>query len=312
MTGGALSASSAGRSGAALTEALGAARAYVNDGLRRIPGWFAKDDAVLFMAIDQALKRAGVRGALLEIGVYQGASAILLGYIRQPGERFVVCDIFDQAASSEESGIEQRRWYADLTRAGFEANYRRWHRDLPEIVAAPSSTLDQPQYEKVFRFVHVDGSHVYEDVREDVRLAGGLVADGGVVVFDDYCNSMLPGVACAVWEAVGGGSLLPFAATEAKLYCTFGGTPVIDVAAAAAALDGRLGVSSTEYVIRGHRVVRYQLESPRPTGARRFVTEWVPPRLVPLARRLGRWAKPKRTCPPPTTTVSPPCPMPPW
>jgi predicted O-methyltransferase YrrM len=49
-----------------------------------------------------------------------------------------------------------------------------------------------------FRLAFIDGSHEYDDVREDLRLARWLVPPGGAIVCDDYLG--YPGVARAVDE----------------------------------------------------------------------------------------------------------------
>jgi hypothetical protein len=46
-------------------------------------------------------------------------------------------------------------------------------------------------------------------------------AKRGVIALDDYRGFRTPGVAAAVWQAVGNGLLFPFAATYMKIYaCT--------------------------------------------------------------------------------------------
>jgi predicted O-methyltransferase YrrM len=70
-------------------------RQYIIKGRKSIPGWFERADAEMFSAIDLAQRTAGLVGDILEIGCYQGSSAILLGYLRRPNERMVVCDLFE-------------------------------------------------------------------------------------------------------------------------------------------------------------------------------------------------------------------------
>ena len=72
--------------------------------------------------------------------------------------------------------------------------------------------------------MHVDGSHRYDIVRQDIAAAVDLVTDGGVIVIDDYRT--LPhalGVAAATWEAVADGRLIPVIASEQKLYACVAG-----------------------------------------------------------------------------------------
>lgn len=68
---------------------------YVERGRVTVPGWFDRQDALLFVAVDESHATASLTGDLLEIGAYMGRSAILLGHLRRSGERLVICDIFD-------------------------------------------------------------------------------------------------------------------------------------------------------------------------------------------------------------------------
>ena len=54
---------------------------YIATGRETVPGWFDRTDAMMFDAVDAAQRRENVRGDLLEIGCFQGRSAILLGYL---------------------------------------------------------------------------------------------------------------------------------------------------------------------------------------------------------------------------------------
>jgi hypothetical protein len=87
------------------------------------------------------------------------------------------------------------------------------------VIERSSTELRDEGLGRSFRVVHVDGSHRFEVVRQDIDLALELVVDGGIVVVDDYRT--IPhalGVAAAVWEAVTAGKLIPVLATAQKLY----------------------------------------------------------------------------------------------
>lgn len=195
--------------------------------LDAIPGWFALLDAHLFIAFDRLQGKAGTRGDLLEIGVYRGRSAVLLGYLVGSGENLVACDIFDALPPDEPNRREAARWYGDLTRQLFEDTYRRYHSVPPTIVAAPSAELrhhlvGQPR----FRMIHVDASHTYDNVRTDLATARALLVDGGIVVLDDYRTLHSPGVAAAIWRDVAETGLLPICLTSTKMYATWSPVPV--------------------------------------------------------------------------------------
>jgi len=229
---------------------------YIVDGRTRVPGWFALTDAELFDTIDAAQRDAGITGDILEIGCYQGASAILLGYMRRGDERVVVCDIFDGATHGPEDEDERHRFYQDLSRASFESNYLRFHDQLPDVVAGPSAALADLGLGRKFRFIHVDGSHAYDAVRADLLLAKDLLVEGGIVVFDDIVSRHTPGVTAAVWEGVFDDGLVPLLQTR-KLYGTWGEPVPLDVPSE---------LPTYEHEVAGH-LVRHVEDEPPVVGA---------------------------------------------
>jgi hypothetical protein len=181
-------------------------------------GWFEDVDAAVFRAIDDAQGAGGVKGDLLEIGTYLGKSAILLGYLLRPQERLVVCDLFTNEDLNPDLDADAP-FYGQLSRVAFEENYSRFHRRPPTVIERSSTELADEGLERSFRIVHVDGSHRFDVVRQDISTALDLVVDGGIVVIDDYRT--IPhalGVAAAVWEAVTSGRLVPVVASGQKLY----------------------------------------------------------------------------------------------
>ena len=195
-------------------------RQYIIEGRESIPGWFERGDAELFSAIDLALRTAGLVGDILEIGCYQGSSAILLEYLRRPNERLVVCDLFQEVATNLDDFHHRTNSYSDLSRESFEVNFLRFHKNLPEIIAESSTTLSARNLGRTFRLIHIDGSHEYQVVRSDLLLAKSLLMPGGFVIFDDIVTLHTPGVTAAVWEGVIHDGLIPVYQTH-KLYGTW-------------------------------------------------------------------------------------------
>lgn len=180
-----------------------------------VRGWFYHPDVTLFGALLAVQLGGFVTGDLLEIGTYRGKSAILLGYGLRPDEQLVVCDLFGRVMGHTHI-LQRQKAYADLEQAQFLANWDRWHQRRPEVHACESGDLDLDG--RRFRFVHIDGCHSYQCVAKDVALAAQHAAEGAVIACDDYRTVQVPGVAAAVWQAVGDGLLYPFAATGMKLY----------------------------------------------------------------------------------------------
>lgn len=190
-----------------------------------IEGWFHWLDKTIFDELLQ-FQSDSPPGDLVELGAYKGKSTVVIGDHLRDGERFVVVDLFGEDAS--DSGLakanrkEIQNSYATLTRQQFESNYLALHPVLPLVVQGLSSEIVDHVDPGTARFVHVDASHLYTHVREDVVSAKQLLRADGIVVFDDFRSEHTPGVAAAVWEAVVQGGLIPFAITPHKLYGVYG------------------------------------------------------------------------------------------
>lgn len=186
-----------------------------------IPGWFQTLDQDLFahfLGADAVVPR----GDLVELGVYLGKSAVLVGRYKRPDETFTVCDLFGTPPSENTNRSENARLYKGLERQAFEHNYLALFDELPVIVQDFSSAIVDHVPPGRARFVHVDASHMYEHVAVDVESARTILQPDGVVVFDDYRSAHTPGVSAAVWEAVFTKGLHPICITVQKMYATFG------------------------------------------------------------------------------------------
>lgn len=231
-----------------------------------IPGWFRPRDRQLFAALLDA--QAHQDGVVVEIGCYLGRSAVEIGAHLGRADRFVVNDLFgaDLLGTSPEDLAnelerERSRGYQSLTRQQFEQNFLAFHPTLPEIVQRPSRDITEFVEPNTARFVHVDGSHLFENVREDAASAKIMLRPGGVVVFDDYRAPHTPGTAAAVWGAVALDGLVPFAVTVRKLYATWGDSAA-QLQTVRDLIASTPGVVGIEEQIFGHLVLRIR----EPTG----------------------------------------------
>jgi hypothetical protein len=210
---------------------------YARKGRRRVPGWFELEDAVLFGVFDRLQVGAGVSGDLLEIGVYQGKSAILMGFFPQPGEELVVCDLFGAEADSVENTRENQAQYPRLEERKFAQHYLRHHATLPRVLKQSSLEIEPHLEGRRFRFAHIDGSHLYSAVRHDIELARRHAAEDAVMVLDDIASDHTPGVTAAGWEAVTQTDFTPLCVTKHKLYGTWSPDGVLNRDAVRRALD---------------------------------------------------------------------------
>jgi hypothetical protein len=260
-----------------------------------LSGWFTHLDYVTFQAI-LTHQSDGPLGDLVEVGPFQGRSAVCLGGWVREQERLRVVDLFGTAADDPEN-VAEITWntYEGLTRETFESNFRRFHATLPEIVEGDSASLLTRLNTGSVRFIHIDGSHVMERVRQDLVLALAALTDSGVIVVDDFRTEHAPGVAAAIWPFVSAKSLAPFALTEQKLYAATRQRPDLQTAVIESA-------ASNGYRVDWHSVTTDGLLIPRLSGMRKGQKAAVEGdtmhrgmrSLVSPVRRLARRLRPAR------------------
>ncbi|MFJ9628697.1 class I SAM-dependent methyltransferase [Streptomyces sp. NPDC101175] len=220
-----------------------------------VPGWFPVLDQVLFEWFLDRQEAAGTKGDLLEVGVYMGKSAICLGRHNGDGERFTVCDLFEGDAQDDANQAESTKSYSALTQRVFEENYLAFHDTLPRVLKGPSSIVPEEVAPASCRFVHIDASHLYEHVRDDIGAARETLLPGGIVVLDDFRSEHTPGVSVAVWEAVLTRGLRPICLSTQKLYGTWEDPgPVQDELLAM--VRGREDCDLSVQQAAGHRIIR--------------------------------------------------------
>src|SRR5262245_18514352 len=114
----------------------GCLQRYV-DRMVSLPGWFAPDAALLFMAYNQLIADQGLAGNTLEIGVYHGRSAIAVALLRGPSGTFTAIDAFEGLQSADGSTREVGMKRAFLANMAAAFPTLEWTR----VIAAPSSSV---------------------------------------------------------------------------------------------------------------------------------------------------------------------------
>ncbi|GAB3270935.1 class I SAM-dependent methyltransferase [Kineosporia babensis] len=191
-----------------------------------VPGWFWAPDQIAFSTLLEAQRNLAIGGDVLEMGAYLGKSAIHLARHLSPGEQLIVCDVFESPIGDGETAFENQVTYPSLTRSAFERNFLAFHPALPRIIQAPTQTLTDQVPDASCRFVHIDASHLYPNVRTDIETARELLGPDGLVVIDDLHSSHAPGVAAATWEAFFNGGLKAICLTDMKFYGCWGDVQV--------------------------------------------------------------------------------------
>jgi predicted O-methyltransferase YrrM len=255
-------------------------RSFVADSvIADIPGWFFSADILLFRFILSHQVDDGQLGDLVEMGVYQGRSAVLIGSYLQTDETFTVVDLFEDGQSTDGANARENvASYEGFTRRVFEKNYTDVHGTLPRVVQGLSSSIGEVARTGQHRFVHIDASHLYDHVRSDIAMANELLKPNGIVVLDDFRSEHTPGVAAAAWEAVAAG-MHPIALSSTKLYGTWG-----DVTPWLRSISQWLPSSGLEYETQS--VAKNELFRvwfpPRPAA------RWLPPVAVKPALQVRR------------------------
>lgn len=195
----------------------------------RIPGWFTLQDLECFVVLLTYQSSARIKGNLLEIGTFVGKSASVLGKFIYREEKLFVCDLFN-GVTNRKNSIENLNSYKELTRELFEKNFFKLNGYLPQILDCSSIELDSKLPNDIFRFVHIDGSHLYEFVRNDLNFAlRHLTSTGGIIVVDDFRAQHTIGVSRCVWESILNGELTPLVISAAKIYLIRPGDPTYDL-----------------------------------------------------------------------------------
>ncbi|MWA07871.1 class I SAM-dependent methyltransferase [Streptomyces sp. BA2] len=189
--------------------------------LEDVPGWFWPLDQRLFAWFLGAGAAGTDPGNLVEMGCYLGKSTIVMGEFLRPCEKMTVCDLFGADAGYTKEAT-MAFYQKSLTREAFEANYSAFHNTLPEVVEGRTDMLASLLGENSCRFIHIDASRAYDDVREDILTAKRALRRDGILVLDDYRTEHTPGVAAASWEAVFRHDLRPVMLSSNKMYGTWG------------------------------------------------------------------------------------------
>jgi hypothetical protein len=180
----------------------------------RVPGWFPLVDFDLFQAINKSQQELGCLGDILEIGTYKGKSGILLTLCAGPTETVRLLDLYaDVRLEANPDSIDYKKLDENQT----IKNLKKFGSEY-ELVFSNSLEIPKVIPKIPHRIIHIDGSHQYEVVRNDLQNALNLLSPEGVIVLDDYSNFAYPGVARAFWEFYENHEIGIICATPARIY----------------------------------------------------------------------------------------------
>lgn len=150
----------------------------------KIEGWFNPESQAIWDCLLSFQAEKGIKGNMLEIGVYHGKSAALSALHAQKGETCLFVD----------PGLDQdaEKMLQDVG-AG-EA----------EVVRSRSDFLNAPgflsKWSKSHRWIHIDGEHSGMAVSNDLEIADQLLHQNGIVSVDDFMSDAYPQITLAVYR----------------------------------------------------------------------------------------------------------------
>jgi len=150
-----------------------------------VPGYFATPDMLVWGALLEFQEREGIRGHMLEIGVFKGRSALFSSLFAGPDDH---CWFLDVAMDPGFRRVVQARLQKNahfLERSSY---------DVGEDPDAHFAGIGG------FRWIHIDGQHTATAVVNDLAIADRLLAAKGLVTVDDFPSPFWPHVAAGVFR----------------------------------------------------------------------------------------------------------------
>jgi hypothetical protein len=197
-----------------------ALRRYIRRGHLLVEGWLDPGAIDLIVALDQCQKEQHVRGHVAEIGVHYGRLLILLSLLSRHEEKTLAVDVFGmQELNTDHSGYGDR-WQLLFNMARWaDGEARLLIKEMDSGTLSAADVLECLQ--GPIRLFSVDGGHTPQLTKHDLETAAGCLADGGIIILDDYFNEQWPGVSEGTARFFGERrEVVPFAVGGNKVFLT--------------------------------------------------------------------------------------------
>lgn len=167
--------------------------AFLADGYMRVRGMSSRFAAAICGHVVRRQSDLGIKGDLLEIGTFEGRFFIAMAMLLEPGEHALGIDVFTWPSPAVYDHLLENCAAAGLDQAGYTA----WKVDTRAITAADLRA--RLPGEKA-RFIHIDGEHIPDCLRNDLSLAHAVLHPGGVIALDDMLHPGYPTLITTVIE----------------------------------------------------------------------------------------------------------------
>ncbi len=150
---------------------------------------------------------SGVIGDIVELGCYKGETSVKLGRVigkAGQGRRQYLYDSFEGLPPKgvrdlSPAGEQFRAGELPASKREVVRRFKQASLPLPIIRKGWFGELTDKDMPAVVAFAFLDGDF-YDSIMDSLKLIWPLLADGAVVVVDDYQNEALPGTARAADE----------------------------------------------------------------------------------------------------------------
>lgn len=176
---------------------------------RSVTGQVTPEELAILKRELTILLNANIVGDVVELGCYEGGSAVYLQSLLEQSsseKKLWLYDSFEglpEKTSEDETklGAEFQVGELKASKARLERHFHKAGLKLPEIKKAWFYELDATDLPPEICFAFLDGDY-YESIMDSLKLIWPKLTPGAAVLIDDYQNPKLPGVKQAVDEWV--------------------------------------------------------------------------------------------------------------
>lgn len=151
----------------------------MNNKWKEIDGWLSDGDANILYKYAK-LNNGGV---IVEIGSWKGKSTVVLAMGSKDGYSNKV-----YAIDPHENTEAHKLFKQDSTKQIFENNLKLFGVDDIVVPIFKKSVDATKDVNNQIGLLFIDGSHEYEDVKNDINNYIPFTGIGSVILFHDYCN----------------------------------------------------------------------------------------------------------------------------